>query len=155
MCCMPDVTLGDVTLNYEVSGEGEPLLLIAGCGQPAVAWHLSLVPALVAAGYAVATFDNRGVAPSSSPPAPYSVDQMTTDAVSLLNHLGWTDPVRVAGHSLGGWIAETMLLDHPARVRSAALMGSANAPTAWEVAITTVERDLARLDVDLPPLFYA
>jgi thioesterase CepJ len=34
-------------------------------------------------------------------------------------------------------------------------MGSANAPTAWEVAITTVERDLARLDYDLPPLFYA
>jgi pimeloyl-ACP methyl ester carboxylesterase len=34
-------------------------------------------------------------------------------------------------------------------------MGSANAPTAWEVAITTVERDLARLDYDLPRLYYA
>jgi len=34
-------------------------------------------------------------------------------------------------------------------------MGSANKPTAWEIAITTVERDLARLDYDLPPLFYA
>ena len=34
-------------------------------------------------------------------------------------------------------------------------MGSANRPTAWEIAITTVERDLARLDYDLPPLFYA
>ncbi len=152
---MPDVTLGDVTLNYQVSGDGEPLLLVAGCGQPAVAWHLSLVPALVAAGYSVATFDNRGVEPSSSPPAPYSVDQMTNDAVALLDHLGWHDPVRVAGHSLGGWIAETMVLDHPERIRSAALMGSANKPTAWEVAITTVERDLAQLDFDLPPLFYA
>ena len=62
--------MGDVTLDYEVKGEGEPVLLIAGCGQPAVAWHLSLVPALVAAGYQVATFDNRGVAPSSSPDLP-------------------------------------------------------------------------------------
>ena len=34
-------------------------------------------------------------------------------------------------------------------------MGSANKPTAWEIAITTVERDLARHDFDLPPLFYA
>jgi pimeloyl-ACP methyl ester carboxylesterase len=95
------------------------------------------------------------VAPSSSPPAPYSVDLLTDDAVALLDHLGWDGPVRVAGHSMGGWIAETLVLDHPERVRAAALMGSANRPTAWEVAITTVERDLARLDYDLPPLFYA
>jgi len=147
--------VGDVTLNFDITGHGEPLLLIAGCGQPALAWHLSVVPALVAAGYQVATFDNRGVAPSSSPPSPYSVEGMTADALSLLDRLGWTDPVRVAGHSLGGWIAETLVLDHPGRVRSAALMGSANKPTAWEIAITTVERDLARLDVDLPSLFYA
>jgi len=152
---MPDFAAGDVTLNYELTGEGEPLLLIAGCGQPAAAWHLSLVPALVAAGFQVATYDNRGVAPSSSPPAPYSVEVMTDDALRLLDHLGWRDPIRVAGHSLGGWIAETLVLDHPDRVRSAALMGSANKPTAWEVAITTVERDLARLDFDLPSLFYA
>jgi pimeloyl-ACP methyl ester carboxylesterase len=138
-----------------VTGEGVPLLLIAGCGQPAVAWHLSLVPALVAAGYQVVTFDNRGVEPSSSPPAPYSVDQMASDTVALLDHLGWSDPVRIAGHSMGGWIAETLVLDHPDRVAAAAFMGSANAPTAWEVAITTVERDLAALDYDLPPLFYA
>jgi thioesterase CepJ len=144
-----------VTLSYDVVGRGEPLLFIAGCGQPAVAWHLSLAPALAAAGYAVATFDNRGVAPSSSPPPPYRVEEMTRDTLAVLDHLGWHDPVRIAGHSLGGWIAETLVLDHPDRVRAAALMGSANQPTAWEIAITTVERDLARLDYDLPPLFYA
>ena len=138
-----------------MTGEGEPLLLVAGCGQPAAAWHLSLVPTLAGAGYAVATYDNRGVDPSSSPPAPYSVDGMTDDAVALLDHLGWDGPVCVAGHSMGGWIAETLVLDHPERIHAAALMGSANKPTAWEIAITTVERDLARLDYDLPSLFYA
>jgi thioesterase CepJ len=34
-------------------------------------------------------------------------------------------------------------------------MGSCNVATAWEKAITTVERDLARLGYDLPPLFFA
>lgn len=142
-------------MAYQVFGDGEPVLLIAGCGQPAAAWHLELAPALAAAGFAVATFDNRGVEPSSSPPAPYDVDTMTLDALAVLDALGWTDPVHVAGHSLGGWIAETMVLDHPGRVRSAVLMGSANRPTAWEIAITTVERDIARSGVDLPRLFYA
>jgi pimeloyl-ACP methyl ester carboxylesterase len=153
---MPEATVADgVTLAYEVAGDGDPLLLVAGCGQPAAAWHLSLVPALVGAGYRVVTFDNRGVEPSSSPPPPYRVEEMAADTVALLDHLGWEEPVRIAGHSMGGWIAETLVLDEPGRVRAAAFMGSANRPTAWEVAITTVERDLARLDYDLPPLFYA
>ena len=110
------MSVNGATLNYEVTGEGDPLLLIAGCGQPAIAWHLGLAPSLVAAGYRVATFDNRGVAPSSSPPGPYSVDMMAADAVGLLDHLGWDAPVPIAGHSMGGWIAETLALDQPERV---------------------------------------
>jgi pimeloyl-ACP methyl ester carboxylesterase len=150
-----EVELGEVTLAYDVIGDGEPVVLVAGCGQPAVAWHLGTVQALCAAGYQVVTFDNRGVAPSSSPPAPYRVEQMADDALGLLDHLGFDRPVRLAGHSLGGWIVETLCARHPDRVRAAVLMGSANLPTAWEKAITTVERDLALLGYDLPPLFYA
>ena len=56
---------------------------------------------------------------------------------------------------MGGWVAETLAAQHPDRVRAAAMMGSCNVATEWEKAITTVERDLARLDVNLPPLFYA
>src|SRR5450755_3183282 len=151
---MPEVELADVTIAYEVTGVGEPVVLVCGCTQPAIAWHFGLLPALTAAGYQVITFDNRGIAPSSSPPAPYSVAQMVGDAIGLFDHLE-LDRVLVAGHSMGGWIAETLAAAHPERVRAAALMGSCNVATAWEKAITTVERDLARLDVDLPNLFYA
>jgi len=150
-----EVELEDVTLAYDVMGDGEPVLLVAGCGQPATAFSIGLAPALAGVGYQVITYDNRGVPPSSLPPAPYSVGQMAADALGLLDHLGLTDPVRVAGHSLGGWIAETLVIEHSDRVRSAALMGSANRPTSWEKAITTLERDLAASAVALPRLYYA
>jgi len=152
---VPEVELEDVTLAYEVVGEGEPVLLVPGCGQPASAFQLGLTPALVRAGFQVVLYDNRGVEPSTAPPPPYSVAQMAGDALALVDHLGITAPLRVAGHSLGGWIAETLVIDHPERVRVAALMGSANRPTSWEKAVTTVERDLAASEVELPRLFYA
>jgi thioesterase CepJ len=151
---MPDYIGDEATIAYTVFGDGEPVLLVCGCSQPAVAWELNLVPALTGAGYQVITFDNRGVEPSSSPPAPYSVADLTGDALGLLDHLGMAS-VRVAGHSMGGWVAETLAIRHPDRVRGAALMGSCNVATSWEKAITTVERDLARMDVELPPLFSA
>jgi thioesterase CepJ len=158
---MPTVTLqagteNEVVIAYDELGErdAEPVLLIAGCGQPAFAWQVGVGPALAAAGYRVITFDNRGVAPSSSPPGPYTVGEMVEDALGVLDHL--EIPIaRIAGHSMGGWIAETIAAGHPERVRAAAFLGSCNVPTSWEKAITTVERDLARLDYELPPLFYA
>ncbi len=151
---MPELVLDGLTLAYDVFGTGEPVMLVCGCGQPAVAWQMTLVPALVKFGYQVVTFDNRGVEPSTSPPPPYSVSDLVTDTVALLDHLG-IGSVCIAGHSMGGWVAETLAIHHPERVRGAALMGSCNVATAWEKAITTVERDLARLDLPLPPLYYA
>jgi len=152
---MPTVDLENVTIAYDVTGEpaAPPVVLVAGCGGPAAGWF-AIVPALIAAGYRVVTFDNRGMAPSSSPPAPYAVADFVADTLGLCDHLG-IERASFAGHSMGGWVAETLALEHPDRVRAAAFLGSCNVATAWEKAITTVERDLARLDHDLPPLFYA
>src|SRR5580704_3522466 len=100
---MPTLTTRDVTIAYDEAGDpdADPVVLVCGCGQPALAWQIGIVPAFVRAGYRVVTFDNRGVAPSSSPPAPYSVADLVADTLALLDHLGIAS-ARFVGHSMGG-----------------------------------------------------
>ena len=133
--------------------EGEPVVLIAGCGQPATAWQVGVAPALVR-GSRVVTFDNRGVAPSSSPPADCSTRWSPTRSASSTTCRSRV--ARIVG-ALDGWVDRRDRSPSAIRsvLRAAAFLGSCNPPTSWEKAITTVERDLARLDYDLPPLFYA
>jgi pimeloyl-ACP methyl ester carboxylesterase len=151
---MPLAHLDGVDLAYDLIGSADPVVvLICGCGQPAIGWF-AIAPALADAGFRVLTFDNRGVPPSSSPPAPYTVDDMVGDTVALVGSLR-IDRFAVAGYSMGGWVAETLAAERPDLVQAAAFLGSLNRPTAWEVAVTTVQRDLALSGVELPPLFEA
>jgi pimeloyl-ACP methyl ester carboxylesterase len=146
---MPDATVNGIQLAYEVHGEGEPVVLVCGLGQPAASWQHSILPELVAAGYQVVTFDNRGMPPSASPPAPYTVADMAADTAALIEHLG-VGPCHVAGYSLGAWIAEQLAADHSDVVRSIACIGGLNQTTAWERVECRYGRDLAALDVPLP-----
>src|SRR5215475_886938 len=100
---------------YRVKGDGEPLLLIAGFACDHTYWS-SLVPAL-AARYRVVVFDNRGVGRSPELHASVTIRELAEDAAQLLDTLG-LDRVHVAGHSMGGMIAQELVLAHPERVAS-------------------------------------
>ncbi len=153
---MPVLNLEDVTIAFETFGPpaGDPVVLVCGLGQPALSWELGMVPVLTEAGFRVVTFDNRGMGPSSSPPAPYTIDQMVGDTIALLDHLG-LQKFSVVGYSMGGWVAETLAFRYPDRVERGVFIGSCNLGTSWEKAITTVERDLALIDPELPKWFNA
>ena len=149
---MPSAEIGGVRLSYDVAGDGEPVLLVCGTGQPAFTWSMFQVPALVAAGYRVVTFDNRGVAPSEAPPPPYSVAQMVADAAGLLEHLGLTD-VRVAGLSLGAMITQELALARPDLVRCAVMIGTFGRQDAFRQAVIQSWVELDNSGVKLPRLF--
>src|SRR5438309_6679072 len=141
---MGEATVNGVRLAYDVHGEGEPVLLICGTGQPAFSWGLSQVPALNAAGYQAITFDNRGMAPSEEPAGPYTVQGMAEDAAALLAHLG-IDRCRIAGYSLGSLIAQELALARPDLVRSAVMMATMGRQDVFRKVLTAswVERDLS------------
>lgn len=148
---MPEATVNGVRLAYDVHGEGEPVLLICATGQPAFAWSLYQVPALTAVGYQVITFDNRGMAPSEAPPAPYTVQGMAEDAAALIEHIG-VGPCRVAGYSLGALIAQELALARPDLVRAAVMLATMGRQDVFREALTTswVEQDLS--GIELPRL---
>lgn len=108
-----------VELHCESTGAGAPVLLVMGLGMNATGWWRT-VPVLAGAGLRVLAFDNRGVGRSSRPRGPYSVAQMADDCVAVLE-AAEESSAHVYGISLGGMIAQELVLRHPGRVRSLVL----------------------------------
>lgn len=110
---MGRVRLNGIDMYYEVSGEGSPLLLIAGLASDSKSW-VSVLPALQAC-HRVIVFDNRGVGRTVPQDAPTSIQQMTDDCVALLKHLN-VPRVHVVGHSMGGQVAMDLAIRYPSCV---------------------------------------
>ena len=112
-------TSGDVRIAYDVRGDGDPLLLIHGLGYTRDGWG----PArdLLAEHFLVISYDNRGLGQSDVPPGPYSAAAMAEDAVAVLDAVG-VDGADVVGTSLGGMVAQELVLAHPDRVRRLVLV---------------------------------
>jgi pimeloyl-ACP methyl ester carboxylesterase len=125
---MATARINDIDIYYEVHGRGEPLLLIMGLGANTTGWFAQ-VPGF-SREYQVIAFDNRGAGRSDKPDEPYTLAQMADDAVGLLDHLG-IGSAHVFGMSLGGMIAQQVVLKNPERVRALMLGGTtAGGPTA-------------------------
>jgi len=90
---------GDIDIYYEDHGAGQPVVLIHGYPLSGRAWDRQ-VPALLAAGYRVITYDRRGFGQSSQPATGYDYDTFAADLHTLMEHLDLRDAV-LAGHSMG------------------------------------------------------
>jgi 3-oxoadipate enol-lactonase len=118
---MPKVHVNGIDLFYDIKGTGEPLLLISGFFCDHTYWSLQL-PALVKQ-YQVIRLDNRGFGRTSAPDSPYTIGQMANDTAALLEHIG-IEKVHLAGHSMGGHIAQELALAHPEKIQSLILLSS-------------------------------
>lgn len=112
-----------IEIAYWVHGEGTPLVLITGVGTPAVSW--GPLPRLLAdQGYQVIVVDNRDCG-SSSPceGIEYTIADMAGDVVAVLDDLGIAGAY-ILGISMGGMIAQELVLNHPERVRRLMLVAT-------------------------------
>src|SRR5258708_21460453 len=114
---MPLIKAGNLNLNYDTFGDGEPLLLIMGFGMAGAGWIPSLP---FFSGFKSIYFDNRGTGLSDKPEGIYTVEAMADDASNLLKALGIAK-AKVFGVSMGGMIAQELTLRHPEQVSKAVL----------------------------------
>jgi pimeloyl-ACP methyl ester carboxylesterase len=122
---MPTIKVGDISIYYEVHGEGEPLLLISGLGRDLTAWMFQTPE--FSKKYRVIAFDNRGIGRTDAPDMPYSTEMMANDTVGLMNALS-IEETHILGLSMGGQIAQYLAFKYPKRVRSLILADTAASP---------------------------
>ncbi|PCC69192.1 Pimeloyl-ACP methyl ester carboxylesterase [Nannocystis exedens] len=125
-----------IDIAYQRLGDpaGPPVLLIMGMAAQLIHWPDSFCQELAGHGLHLIRFDNRDAGRSThltNAPAPnlpavlagdlstvsYTLSDMAADTVGLLDVLG-IDSAHVVGASMGGAIAQTVAIEHPARVRS-------------------------------------
>jgi 3-oxoadipate enol-lactonase len=115
---MSTAVLEGVRLAYDVEGSGEPLLLVQGLGYGRRGWGPA--SGMLAQRFRVVTFDNRGFGDSDVPPGPYTTAQLADDAFAVLD-AAEIETAHVVGISLGGLIAQELVLARPERVRKLVL----------------------------------
>jgi pimeloyl-ACP methyl ester carboxylesterase len=109
-----------------------------GFGAQLINWSDQFCQILVDQGFYVIRFDNRDCGLSTKldgvvvdpnavvgaaltgqelPAVPYTLSDMAQDAIELLNHLG-LESAHILGASMGGMIAQALVIEHPERARS-------------------------------------
>ncbi len=140
-----------IELCHDTFGDrgAPPLVLIMGLAGQMIAWDDEFCAQLAARGLYVVRFDNRDIGLSTRfdhaglpdipaalaaamqgrrSPRPIGSSDMADDAVGLLDALG-LDSAHVVGASMGGAIAQTLAIRHPARLRSlTSIMATTGAP---------------------------
>ena len=154
---MPVVTVNGIQINHEVRGSGPLVVLIMGTGSPGRVWDLHQTPALVAAGYRVCTFDNRGIAPSSESAGGMTIADLVADTAALIEHLG-AEPAVVVGTSMGARVAQELALTRPQLVRKAVFLAGHARLDQFQKTLSLGEHDLdaqgdqAAVEVPRPPI---
>jgi pimeloyl-ACP methyl ester carboxylesterase len=162
---MPFAANGPVELFYETFGrsQNDPLLLVNGLGSQCINFDVDLCQRFVDEGFFVIRFDNRDVGLSTkldnftphlsdvaaavregrAPDVPYRLSDMASDAVAVLDALGF-ERAHVVGMSMGGMIVQQLALDHRERLSS-----------ITSIMSTTGDADVGKASPEVAALFYS
>jgi 3-oxoadipate enol-lactonase len=118
---LPTADIAGNTLHYERrgSGSGDPLVLIMGMSGNAAHWPEPFLEQLEP-DFDLLVFDNRGIGRSTPVAADFTIAEMASDTAALMDAAGF-DSAHVMGISMGGMVAQELVLAAPERVRGLVL----------------------------------
>jgi pimeloyl-ACP methyl ester carboxylesterase len=122
---MQQVDVDGLTINYDVQGEGEPLLLIPYLSADHACYAFQL-PAYTKH-FSCIALDLPGSGDSDKPAGPYSTELYADQVAAFLGAIG-VNAAHVAGVSLGAAVGMHLAARHPDRVRSLSLH------SAWDIS---------------------
>lgn len=144
---MPIADLPDVRLHYRWDGlpsdnnNASILVLSNSLGTTLDMWRSQLDE--FGKRFRVLRYDTRGHGGSSVPPGEYSIEQMGTDIVALLDSLG-LQQVNFCGLSLGGMIGMWVASNHPGRIKNLIIVNSApkvGTADTWNTRIAVARKE--------------
>ncbi len=118
------IAVGDLTFAYREMGKhngGTPVVMLVHLAAVLDNWDPRIMDGLAAKHHVIA-FDNRGVGASSGSPSS-SMEEMADDAIAFIKAKGLTK-VDLFGFSMGGMIAQEMVLKEPSLIRKLILTGT-------------------------------
>ncbi len=115
---MPQVEVDRLTINYEINGAGEPLLLIPYLSADHACFAFQLP--VYTEHFSCIAVDLPGSGGSDKPAGPYSTDEYADQVAAFLGTIG-VESAHVAGVSLGAAVGIHLAARHPGRVRSLSL----------------------------------
>lgn len=143
------VAVGDATFAYRELGPrgGIPVVFFVHLAATLDNWDPRIIDPIAAHRHVI-TFDNTGVGASSGT-VPGSIEQMADDAFAFIQALG-LEKIDIFSFSMGGMIAQDIVLKHPELVRRLVLTGTGPrggkdmdkvvGTTYWDVLRATLTR---------------
>jgi len=128
---VPKVRVNGIQMNYEVNGDGFPLVMIMGLGANLDWWDPRMIRGL-SKNFKTIMLDNRGAGRTEVSDKNYTSRLFADDTVGLMDALG-ISRAHVLGISMGGMIAQELAINYPEKVEKLVLCSTAcgGKETVW------------------------